>query len=331
MSNPFAGVNAPFRMRVGEFDVGLHMPRALPSTVGRDGEIAQALPPYAPRPVFSVDDYPACPEEWVRGGADSASWFVPIKVGHGMWLDLTANQPRYYDHDIAAVVSVQGVNAITALPVGSTRLEQHRHTCPVHNIAFHSDRFCPTCKFKWPAQNYLATTTGRPFWIDGWRTSGANGQPTGDVRQFYFTEEEGLGVAAQIIGERRVFAIGVAFYLSKNPKPQPVHVGRKFALESYGAESASKGMYSATRSMSFGAKPIEIGAGAKIRQDLGVDPNDLDYWADKPAGTLLIYYTDEATAAAIIQAGKTDRDAGGEGALAGLRTGFPGNTAQKFN
>ena len=97
------------------------------------------------------------------------------------------------------------------------RLEQYRNKCPIHAYEFQQDRFCPECKFKWPPQNYLATT-GTPvgmFWLDGFRTA------EGQVKQYILTAEEIKGVAAQIIGDQRVFAIGVAFYKSKLPKPLP--------------------------------------------------------------------------------------------------------------
>jgi hypothetical protein len=135
-----------------------------------------------------------------------------------MWIDL--NGVADDDHYISAVISVQGVNPVTGQRTSELRLEQYQTKCPVHNVDFQQDRFCPECKYKWPAQNYIAsnvTPEGR-FWIDGFRSDGK-------VRQYIFTADEAKGVASNIIGDQRVYAIGIAFYRSKAkkpPKPQPM-------------------------------------------------------------------------------------------------------------
>src|SRR5207244_4154404 len=75
--------------------------------------------------------------------------------------------------------------------------------------------YCEKCEHNWPPQNYMSTT-GQPngmLWLDGFLDS------HGVTRQYIFTEEECRGVASQIIGNERVFAIGIAFFLSKQPKP----------------------------------------------------------------------------------------------------------------
>jgi hypothetical protein len=52
------------------------------------------------------------------------------------------------------------------------------------------------------------------LWIDGFR------RPDGTVRQYIFTAEELRGIAHQIIGEEKVYAIGIAFYISKKVKSE---------------------------------------------------------------------------------------------------------------
>ena len=86
----------------------------------------------------------------------------------------------------------------------------------MHDCEFQQARYCPECKFKWPSQNYLASTVqpNGQFWLDGFRTE------DGKVRQYIFTEEEARGVAAAKIGSARVFAIGIALYRSKKAKPK---------------------------------------------------------------------------------------------------------------
>lgn len=333
-------------MEVNGLKCKLNLPKVVKRVKNRDGtEGTAGLPPYAPRSAYPVDEYPASPDSWMHGSGESSSYFVPIKSEHGMWLDMTMNSS--HTHHVAAVVSVQGVNPITGQKADPMRLEQYRNRCPKHDIEFKQDRFCESCNYKWPAQNYISTNSGSPMWIDGFRTE------DGTVRQYYFTEEECKGVAAQIIGKDRVFAIGVAFYLSKEAKPKPKYQpyrgglystygfggGYKcstnaamdgFGLESLGAaNSGFKGFAPRSRSLRSAKtgqrakqeveakqKMLEIGAGAKIRQKLGVDPESLDFWQPEPAGLIYINYCDEETADRILAAGKREDHA--DGFLQGL-------------
>ena len=174
------------------------------------GEDVYNLPPYDECPAFNVDKYPACPPNWMHGSDKASSYFVPVRSGRGMWFDFTQNE--HHSHHVAVVISVQGVNPITGQRVKELNLEQYRNKCPVHDVDFQGFRFCPECGYSWPAQNYLANTSSAIFWIDGFRNE------QGQVRQYIITEEEIRSVAKAIIGDDRVYAIGFAFYLSKNPK-----------------------------------------------------------------------------------------------------------------
>ncbi len=194
----------------------LNMPEKLSSEYDGDGEGYHGLPPYAPIDTYPVDEYEACPINWMHGSDMASSYFLGVKEDHGMWLDF--NECFYHTHDVAVVISIQGINPITGQKMVANkalRLEQYHKKCPVHGVKFQQDRFCKECGFKWPGQNYLATT-GTPemmMWLDGFRT------PDGKVRQYIFTEDKMKGVASQLIGEERVFAIGIAYYLSKHKKP----------------------------------------------------------------------------------------------------------------
>ena len=197
----------------------LHIAPKLDQLLDSEGvEIPHSLPPGDSVQVHAVDEYPGCPSNWMNGSDIASSYFLAVKKEKGMWLNF--NNCVSHTHDVAVVVSIQGVNPITGQKmVGSKalKLEQYKTKCPIHDVKFQQDLFCPECKFKWPDQNYIATT-GTPvgsFWIDGFRN------PDGTVRQYIFTEEEMKGVASQMIGDDRVFAIGIAFYLSKEAKPQP--------------------------------------------------------------------------------------------------------------
>ena len=203
-------------MEVNGLKATLNMPKAV--EVRRDAggnEITQGLPPYNQRPAFVVYEYPACPDSWMHGSGVASSYFVPIVPEHGMWLDFTQNS--HHEYDVALVPSIQGVNPLTGMKSDPIRLEQYKDKCPKHDIEFKQDRFCEQCKFKWHPQNYLCSNNGSAFWLDGFRSD------DGSIRQWFFTEDECKGVAAQIIGKDRVYAIGLAFYLSKKPKPKPVY------------------------------------------------------------------------------------------------------------
>jgi hypothetical protein len=67
-------------------------------------------------------------------------------------------------------------------------------------------------------------------------------------------------------------------------------------------------------------KCLDIGAGAKIDQKVYADPNSLDFWQDKPAGFIYVNYCTVEKATALLSKRK-DRTKGGEGFLAGLKTG----------
>jgi len=166
----------------------LNLPAAL------SGSSLFGLPPYARTTAYPVDAFPACPENWERGGPNDKAFFVEVQKGKGLWIDL--NPCRNHDRHVAVILSIQGINPITGKPAGVPKMEQYQ------------DGDIP--------QNYLATT-GTPdgqFWLDGFR--GENGE----VRQYFFTEETLRGIAAQVIGEARSFSIGMAFFLSKNKKPK---------------------------------------------------------------------------------------------------------------
>jgi len=193
-----------------------NMPEKIKSEFDNDEERAHFLPPFAPVDAYPVDEYEACPDNWMNGSDIASSYFVGVKEDHGMWLDF--NECFYHTHDVAVVISIQGINPITGQKMvaeKALRLEQYHKKCPIHNTSYKQDRFCEECGFKWPGQNYLSTT-GTPemmMWLDGFRT------PEGKVRQYIFTEDKMRGVASQMIGEERVFAIGIAYYLSKHKKP----------------------------------------------------------------------------------------------------------------
>ncbi|MCX6714431.1 MAG: hypothetical protein NTX72_01310 [Candidatus Uhrbacteria bacterium] len=199
-------------MTVNGLTIGVHRPRKDP----RRGRVLAAR---APQGVHNIADYKDMPQGWPRAqGPNELSCFVGVTDEHEMWFDVRPlNQHSHY---AAVVVIVQRVNALTARTADHVYLEKYVDTCPKHETLFEAERFCPECKFKWPAQNYITNAGGadseRQFWLDGWRSQ------DGEIRQFVFADvEKGLGVAQQLIGEERTADIRFAIFLSKEPKPVP--------------------------------------------------------------------------------------------------------------
>jgi hypothetical protein len=180
----------------------------------------------------------------MNGSSKASSYFVPVKEGHGMWFDF--NKLQKNDHDIAVVISVQGINPVTGQKSSALRLEKYENKCPVHDKEFSQDHFCKECGYKWPTQNYISTnaTPDGQFWLDGFRSS------DGKVRQYIFTEEQARGIAKAVIGDDRVFAIGIAFFKSKEAKPKPQNYLRGFDDDSL---SYSRGI---TKSLTKGGSSV---------------------------------------------------------------------------
>lgn len=437
-------ITASTTMKVNELGCEFNLTHALVSRKDSDGkEVAQALPPHGRTIAYPVDEFPACDDTWVHGSAKASSYFLAVEKGKGAWLDF--NACRHDKYDVAVVISVQGVNSVTGQKTKVMNLEQYKTKCPLHDVEFQQDRFCPECKYKWPAQNYMATT-GTPnglFWLDGFRSG------DGVIRQYIISDEEMKGVAYNKLDKdkpkdqhERVFAIGVAFYRSKQPKPAPVvnNITRGYAgnihyssddikfkasglcaggggasacfddsdsletspligssgdqhvnstwMKSKGFEKklgSYKGLtksvvtpeYSLPKAVSstfslnvkeketktsgivlpdmsgpplmaceddtitahslpvtekqletfvtrktsekIEAKKFEVGAGARIQQDVFADPKDLDYWENEPAGFIYINYTSNETVNQILKAGR--RDEQDEGFLSDVPVG----------
>jgi hypothetical protein len=183
------------------------------------GRSINGLPPYAPVIGYDVDKYPAAPESWPRTEGTTAGYFIAVEDGKGMWLDF--NMCARHRHHVAVVISIQGVNPLTGRKTDKRELERYADDPSVE----------PWLR---GYQNYLATTCtpNGLLWIDGFRAQ------DGTVRQYVFTKDESKGVAAQLIGVNRVFAIGVSFFLSKEPKPEPKTIIREM---SFGATKGGGG------------------------------------------------------------------------------------------
>jgi hypothetical protein len=221
------------------------MPEALKSEKDGDNETYQGLPPYAKRKAFLMDKYPACPNNWLESTNTLSSYFVPVQEGKGMWLDFNKNANN--SHEVAIVVSIQGVNPLTGLPCEDQQLEQYIECCPKCKTEFKPERLCESCGFKYPKQNYICTT-GTPngsLWLDGFRAV------NGAVRQYLLTAEKMRGVASNVIGNDRVFAIGVSYFLSKDKKAASISSrGLSFSgSSSYSSSSSSSSPSSSSSSL----------------------------------------------------------------------------------
>ena len=366
-------------MRNNGFAVGFNMPEAL------KGEDAHSLPPYVKIMPYLVDKYPACPQDWLRSEGIVKSFFVPVREDRGMWLDLNENDN--HTHHVAIVVSIQGVNPITGMPCKDAQLEQYIEECPKHKIKFGPDRYCSKCDYKWPKQNYICTTgtqRGR-LWLDGFRTA------EGVVRQYILTAEKMRGVASNIIGKDKVYAIGLSFFVSKEKKPrvegfnslrsmststswnyssstlksspmafnylcceakdsfmdqnqyklmsddpimsagaaccsaldEPIKYASPQKGMAKGKGMAEKGILrsKSVQPRSIQVQKLEVGAGAKINQDVGNDPEKLDFWHDKPESIICINYAAELDVCNILKQGEIDLDGHVDGFLKNLPLG----------
>ena len=246
--------DADYWMSSNDMYCGFNMPDALVSK-GEESEFAHGLPPYEKRKFYLADEYPAVPKNWIPSEGRKTSYFVPVKEDTGMWLDFNKN--CHHKYEVAIVISVQGVNPITGMPCTSPRLEQYIDKCPKHDTTFGPHRYCKECGYKWPKQNYLCTT-GTPkgnLWLDGFRTA------DGVVRQYILTMDKIKGVAANILKEDRVFAVGISFFLSVNPKPvvqhQPLMRGVNLGLN--GTLYKMGGISKVSKTKTFSAKSISKG------------------------------------------------------------------------
>lgn len=318
--------------------------------VAPTGEGINRLPPYDQQPAYVVEEYEYCPSNWIHGSAKASSYFMALNPGRHLWIDFNSNSGN--SHHVAVVISIQGINPITGQQTKELRLEKYVDKCPVHNADFGQDRYCDACGYKWPAQNYMSTTsTPRgEFWIDGFRAQ------DGTVRGFLITEDTVRGVANQLIGEDRVFAIGIAFYLSKEERPRPPQsflrtrtCGMNLFPQGMSDKSHDHGMVFGSHNVAslscvheeptsapityysdpnargintIEIKKLEIGAGAKISQELSYpDKEVLDFYEDEPAGLIYVNYCTPEDCKRILESGKKDRTKGGEGFLADLKTG----------
>jgi hypothetical protein len=69
-------------------------------------------------------------------------------------------------------------------------------------------------------------------------------------------------------------------------------------------------------------KKLEVGAGAKIRQELcRFDPSSPDFYQDEPVGMIYLNYCTEEDLNRILSAGSRDQPSAKEGFLSGLQVG----------
>jgi hypothetical protein len=51
-------------------------------------------------------------------------------------------------------------------------------------------------------------------------------------------------------------------------------------------------------------KRLEVGAGARIEQEVGVDPEDIDFWREEPEAMIYVNYVSPQLCEQIISSGK---------------------------
>lgn len=315
------------------------------------GDSIHKLPPYRRQDAYLVDDYEHCPENWMRSEGKTSSYFVGVKEGTGMWLDFNKNCDKA--HHTAILISVQGVNPISGLKQNKPVLERYEDICPKHSTPFKKDRFCEKCGYQWPMQNYISSVA-TPFgelWLDGFRTI------EGQIRQYLFTKEKLRGVASNIIGEDRVFAIGITFFKSKEKKlfqnweasrnvmdwvsndktlgykstPNIMGYSGPSASNSIGSGSSFNCLLSGTKKKStvlrsavngpVKEEKIEIAAGAKIDQSIYNCSEPLSFWEEEPCAQICINYAHKDFVEEILSHGTKDWNPNKEGFLKNIPVG----------
>jgi hypothetical protein len=246
--------------------VGVNLPKA------PEGDGVHGLPPHCHVDLHSVDEYPACPANWMHGSGIAGSYFFAVEEGKHLWLDFNGN--RCSDYHYAIVISVQGINPVTGQPLTALRLEEYAEKCPIHGQEFKAERYCAACAYRWPKQNFLSTkdTPEGLWWIDGWRIAGDR------IRGFLIKPEDvnpidAVGIASQKIGDDRSFAVGVAFYRSKEKRPPRLQrVIRTNSLsQPFGALKNVK-------------RRTAGGSGQSVYRHM-VDYNDVSHHLDSPKAT----------------------------------------------
>lgn len=320
MNDPFGGyqpqasLRPHLMMRVGDLSCQLNMPVATRSQFVGGVEQTSRLAPSAPTEVFRVDDYPGCPAGWARSNHTLASYFFAAKPGHMVWFDLRVCEQN--PHHVAALVSAQGINAVTGVQMTPPpRLEWFDNGCPIHGRAWNAHhwtygkRVCDDCGGReWPAQNYIATTSVSPgrFWRDGFCAR------DGQTREFLFTEDTQRGVAAQVIGEERVNAFGIALFKSIRVKPRPTYGGYRGGDDTLGGGFESiGGSKGVTRGIGGGGyRSMEVGAGAVVNQTVEQDSSGPGFWHAFPDAVFVLYYVSAEEFADIVGRGSTPRPEG---------------------
>jgi len=112
---------------------GLHSPEKWQEDYnGYDADDKHNLPNGNPINIHAVDEYPACPDNWEHGSDIAGSFFAGLHEDWALWLDF--NECFNHTHDVAVVLSVQGINPITGQTmVGDNplRMEQYHRELPL--------------------------------------------------------------------------------------------------------------------------------------------------------------------------------------------------------
>lgn len=93
-------------------------------------------------------------------------------------------------------------------------------------------------------------------------------------------------------------------------------LGDGYSTQRLGSFDAESSFEAEQASIEKSLKKLEIGAGAKIHQKIGADPEKIDFWQEEPAGMIYINYCDISTAERILAAGQRQQKA--EGFLSGV-------------
>jgi len=300
--------------------------------------------------VFPLDSLPGAPESWVR---EPGSFVCPVRPNWALWFDWTMND----SYNTAIMASVKGMNPITGLKIDGIGLHKYDEKCPKHGCDFKGDRFCPECEYKWPPQNYVCSPN--TLWWDGFRQPDGSVRQfffsedeSRDIASLVIGEENTVPAFGFVFYKTKEKVVPPHYFLrstvasfggsipynsaipsTSSPSSMSANTPIQEKTSPYGAvplsydsEDAemSKAWVYAHRTHERSLKRsvyVAVGAGAKIRQELKEDDQDLSNWKEEPSSMIRLYFVFEEQFTDIVKGGVLDLNGKQEGFLDGLPVG----------
>lgn len=240
-------------------------------------------------------------------------------------------------------------------------MERYENKCPKHDKDFQGERYCPDCDYRWQPQNYVAypNTLWWDTWCSGEDGIGRQfyftEDPIKDIPEKLIGKENtvpAFGFAFYRPKQQRTIPLKYSLLFESDYSPSPefsYHLYNTSGIYFVNCTSHMKSAYLTSASMSGEVKTlgfmtnnsgglqvnstkrsgivtkkkkqVSIGAGAKIKQGLQIDPYALDTWKDTPDAVMTIYFVFQEKFKEMKAKGFRDFEGKKEGMLAGLPIG----------